>query len=160
MRRISLATQMTIALALGSIQSFAADATSPQDEIHMLRLMVEKQSLQIDALTQQITKLNELIEGVPHAKATPTPSTPPPAAPAAPSVRTTGVAEAAPAGTQPHVVAKGETLTAIARKYNVTISELQQLNKIEDGRKLRAGQTLVIPSAKTEVAPEQKPETP
>ena len=46
-----------------------------------------------------------------------------------------------------HVVAKGETLTSIARMHKVSIEELQKLNHIENDRKLQIGQTLVIPGA-------------
>jgi LysM repeat protein len=31
--------------------------------------------------------------------------------------------------------------------YKVTVDDLQQANHIEDGRKLQAGQTIVIPTA-------------
>ncbi|HEV8422403.1 MAG TPA: LysM domain-containing protein, partial [Chthoniobacterales bacterium] len=46
-----------------------------------------------------------------------------------------------------HVVAKGETLTSIAKMHKVTIGELQKLNHIEDDRKLQIGQTLLLPGA-------------
>jgi LysM repeat protein len=45
-----------------------------------------------------------------------------------------------------HIVARGETLTSIAKMYKVTVDELQNANHIEDGRKLQAGQTITIPS--------------
>jgi LysM repeat protein len=48
-----------------------------------------------------------------------------------------------------HTVARGETLTSIAKMYKVTVDELQTANNIEDGRKLQAGQTIVIPGAPT-----------
>jgi LysM repeat protein len=44
-----------------------------------------------------------------------------------------------------HVVARGETLTAIAHMYNVSISDLQKFNHIDNPTKLQAGQTLLIP---------------
>jgi len=45
-----------------------------------------------------------------------------------------------------HTVARGETLTSIAKMYKVTVDDLQKANHIEDGRKLQAGQTIVIPT--------------
>jgi LysM repeat protein len=45
-----------------------------------------------------------------------------------------------------HTVARGETLTSIAKMYKVTVDDLQKANNIEDGRKLQAGQTIVIPT--------------
>jgi LysM repeat protein len=44
-----------------------------------------------------------------------------------------------------HVVAKGETLSAIAARYKVTVAALKEANHISDERKLRVGQKLVIP---------------
>ena len=46
-----------------------------------------------------------------------------------------------------HVVAKGETLGAIAARYGVTVAALKTTNQIQDERKLRTGQTLTIPRA-------------
>jgi len=46
-----------------------------------------------------------------------------------------------------HTVARGETLTSIAKMYKVTVDDLQKANNIEDGRKLQAGQTIIIPTA-------------
>jgi len=51
-----------------------------------------------------------------------------------------------PAGNT-HIVARGETLTSIAKLYKVTVDELQNANHIEDGRKLQAGQTIIVPAA-------------
>ena len=44
-----------------------------------------------------------------------------------------------------HIVARGETLTSIARAHNVSVSELQKYNHIDNPLKLQAGQTLLIP---------------
>jgi LysM repeat protein len=52
-----------------------------------------------------------------------------------------------PAGANAHIVARGETLTSIAKMYKVSVEELQNANHIEDGRKLQAGQTISIPVA-------------
>jgi LysM repeat protein len=46
-----------------------------------------------------------------------------------------------------HTVTRGETLTSIAKMYKVSVDELQKANNIEDGRKLQAGQTIVIPGS-------------
>jgi hypothetical protein len=51
---------------------------------------------------------------------------------------------AVPAG-KTHVVASGETLSSIATHYGVTVAALERLNHIQDARKLRSGQTLVLP---------------
>ena len=44
-----------------------------------------------------------------------------------------------------HIVARGETLTSIARAHNVSVAELQKFNHIDNPLKLQAGQTLLIP---------------
>jgi len=55
-----------------------------------------------------------------------------------------------------HVVAKGETLYSLARKYNVTLKELLTKNGISDPSGLRAGARLVIPG---KVAPKSEKKT-
>jgi len=51
-----------------------------------------------------------------------------------------------------HTVARGETLTSIAKLYKVGVEELQKFNHIEDGRRLQAGQTIMIPTSPTPTA--------
>lgn len=44
-----------------------------------------------------------------------------------------------------HKVRKGETVHKIAKEYGVEVSQILKENKLKSGRKLRLGQTLVIP---------------
>ena len=44
-----------------------------------------------------------------------------------------------------HVVAKGETLTSIAKHYNIPLAELLKANKDVNDRKLQIGQTISVP---------------
>jgi membrane-bound lytic murein transglycosylase D len=44
-----------------------------------------------------------------------------------------------------HVVRRGESLSVIARRYGVTISELQSLNGLRSRHRIRAGQKLRLP---------------
>lgn len=61
-----------------------------------------------------------------------------PAAPAKkPSIPPTGRA---------HVVKPGETLSSIAARYGVSSQNLQGTNRIRDERKLKVGQTLIVPA--------------
>lgn len=46
-----------------------------------------------------------------------------------------------------HVVRPGETIVAIARAYEITVREIQQVNNIADPSQIRAGQILWIPRA-------------
>ena len=71
------------------------------------------------------------------ATAAPAAASAPAASPAAPVKRAEGSVV--------HVVKPGETLGAIARKYQVKTQDLLVANNISDPRKIRAGQELVIP---------------
>lgn len=44
-----------------------------------------------------------------------------------------------------HVVAKGDNPYSLAKKYNITQAALMKANNIDDPKKLKIGQTLVIP---------------
>ncbi len=128
----------------------------------MLRAVVEKQSKQIEQLTDQVAKLRIALErngdvslGAAATAPVPAPATPPPAAtvefsPDAP--------KAEPADGKRHVVIKGETLTSIAKQYSITLAELKKANKDVDERKLQIGQTLTIPTPKAGDPPPAKKE--
>ena len=116
-------------------QSPAPAAGSEASELLSLTKKIDEQNIKIDLLSQQILRLQQEIE---HPKAAGTDHTIPTA---------TAVSSTIPADANTHVVARGETLTSIAKMHKVTIDELQKLNHIEDARKLQPGQTLVIPGA-------------
>ncbi|QHI70901.1 LysM peptidoglycan-binding domain-containing protein [Tichowtungia aerotolerans] len=63
------------------------------------------------------------------------------AAPAAPSYS----GGAAGATGYEHVVQRGETLSAIAKAYNVTAKAIIEANKIKNPNRLSVGQKLFIP---------------
>jgi LysM repeat protein len=111
-------------------------------QLETLAKKIDEQNAKIDALSQEILKLEQQIShirpGVMIGESTPSPSSP--AAPAG---------SPAPAGANTHIVARGETLTSIAKMYKVGVDELQKINHIEDGRKLQAGQTITIPTSAT-----------
>lgn len=48
-----------------------------------------------------------------------------------------------------YVVERGDTLSAIARKFNVTVASLMVVNQITDPNQIRAGQRLTIPGTAT-----------
>lgn len=67
-----------------------------------------------------------------------------------PDQRAVQVAAARPissSGRKVHVVAKGETLGGIARRYKVTVDEIKRLNDIEDERRVRDGRELALPDS-------------
>jgi LysM repeat protein len=109
-------------------------------QIEALAKKIDEQNAKIDALSQEILKLEQQLShvrpGVMIGE-----STPSAAAAAAPAI---APLHSAAAGNT-HTVARGETLTSIAKMYKVTVDELQKANHIEDGRKLQAGQTITIP---------------
>lgn len=145
---ISRATFFSIALlvSIAVAQTPSPSPIQPSDsaQLEALTKKIDEQNAKIDALSQEILKLEQQIShirpGVMIGEATPS----------------AHLASAVPAESSPHsmtgnthTVARGETLTSIAKMYKVTVDELQTANNIEDGRKLQAGQTIVIPSAPT-----------
>ena len=117
--------------------------SSDVPRLEALTKKIDEQNVKIDALSQEILKLEEQLShfrpGVMIGEGMPSPATP--AAPAETASRT-------PSGNT-HTVARGETLTSIAKMYKVGVEELQNFNHIEDGRKLQAGQTIMIPASPT-----------
>lgn len=79
----------------------------------------------------------------------PTPMTPPPIVIAPPS----GPVTPAVAGENEYIVQSGDTLLAIAKRFQVELVQLMNLNEISDARKLRVGQRLQIPTATVPATP-------
>lgn len=166
---------LIVAGSVAATSVLAADSIEVR-ELRELRQTVEQQSKQIEALIEHVSKLTQAIEAqkataasAPAGSAAPPAGGPP--ASAAPGESAAGdrsaevpKAEAAKpesaAASGKHVVSKGETLTSIAKQHNVTISELQKVNKIENDRKLQIGQTLTIPAPKPSEAQPEKKENP
>jgi LysM repeat protein len=119
---------------------FGQTPENSPSQMDALTKKVDEINSKLDALSQQILKMEQQLSrpGVMVGEATPAAPT---AAPAAVAV------DPAHAGGTTHVVTRGETLTAIAKQYKVGVEELQKFNHIEDGRKLQAGQTIMIPPA-------------
>ncbi len=139
-----------------------AQDSAAVEEVRGLRALVEKQSKQIDALTEQIAKLRIALEkagDVPLAS-TATAPVAVPVAPAPAGEFSSDTPKAEPPDGKRHVVIKGETLTSIAKHYNLPVSDLKKANKDVDERKLQIGQTLTIPTPKGVEAPAEKKETP
>ncbi|HEY66268.1 MAG TPA: LysM peptidoglycan-binding domain-containing protein, partial [Caldilineae bacterium] len=84
---------------------------------------------------------------------TPTPTpTPTPTATPTPSPTPT------PGNAKVYVVALGDTLSGIARRFNISAEALARANDIEVGAQLRVGQELVIPSENEIPTPTSQPE--
>ena len=135
---------LVLAFCIASAQTPAPESAKPADaaELEALAKKIDEQNAKIDALSQEILKLEQEVShirpGIMVGESTPSPGTS-----AAPAMSSSHPGAAG----NTHIVARGETLTAIAKMYKVTVDELQKANHIEDGRKLQAGQTVVIPTA-------------
>ena len=117
-------------------------AGDKSDEAALLALTkkIEEQNTKIDMLSQQILKLelqvSNIRPGVMIGEPTPSP----------------GASSSAPEPSRPaqtgntHVVAKGETLTSIAKMHKVSVEELKKFNRIENDRTWQIGQTIMIPT--------------
>ena len=140
---IFFATFLFGLLCTASAQTPAPKPDKPDDatQLEALAKKIDEQNAKIDALSQEILKLAQQIAnirpGVMIGESTPSAASPATAAGSSPH----------PAGANTHIVARGETLTSIAKTYKISVDELQTANHIEDGRKLQAGQTIIIPAA-------------
>lgn len=126
------------------IASSTLYAQSPGEQSDALQKKIDEINTKIDALSQQILKIEQQLDrmnrpGVMIGEGTP-PAGVPPANAETPKA-------SPPPGTSSHTIAKGETLTSIAKMHKVGIDELQKLNHIENDRKLQVGQTILIPGA-------------
>jgi LysM repeat protein len=143
----------TLSLSFSLLSAVSAQTPPPESpksldaaQLEALAKKMDEQNAKIDALSQEILKLEQQLShirpGIMIGENTPgenSSSSPIPAAPAESASHATGG--------NTHTVARGETLTSIAKMYKVGVDELQKFNHIEDGRKLQAGQTIVIPTS-------------
>ena len=129
-------------------------AVSQAAQLQELTKKIEEQNAKIDMLSQEILKLELEVtnrrpgvmigEGAP-ATSTSTSTT---SATSAASASTPAADVAAKSGNgNNHIVARGETLTSIAKMHGVSVSDLQKFNHIDNPLKLQAGQTLLIPAS-------------
>ena len=131
------------AVFLGPIAAAFAQTPQPSStpgEMLTLERKIDELNTKIDALSQHILKLEQQGSrpGMMIGETTPSP------VPSAATI-TTESAHPSSANGSTHVVARGETLTSIAKQHKVGVEDLQKFNHIEDGRKLQAGQTIMIP---------------
>jgi LysM repeat protein len=154
----------SLGLLFATMVCSTAPAQSPADDksekamLEALSKKIDEQNAKIDTLSQQILKLEQQITKIrPGVLIGETPSPSPSTAP------TSSATADAPKPTQSgnsHVVAKGETLTSIAKMHKVSVEELQKFNHIENDRKLQIGQTIMIPPASTSPAGSPTPAPP
>ena len=145
-----------MAVACGSFAQTMAptpnQAVSQAAQLQELTKKIEEQNAKIDMLSQEILKLELEVtnnhrpgvmigEGAPATSASSSSTTT-----TSTSTSTPAVDSSAKTGNgNSHTVARGETLTSIAKMHGVSVSELQKYNHIDNPLKLQAGQTLLIP---------------
>ncbi len=97
----------------------------------------------------QITNPNLIFVGqdleIPTGDATPVPTTPPPG--------TTPTPTPPPTGSQTYIVQPGDTLSAIARRFNTTVTAIAQASGISNINRIYVGQRLTIPGSGTTPPP-------
>jgi LysM repeat protein len=156
-----------IAFMMAPISFLAAQekgGATTQGDLEAIKAELRSQDDRINRLSAEVTRLTDALKdkgivvekgGTSVPKASPAPK----AAPASPSATvpgTVGVDNPSPTavgGVRSHVVAKGETLTQIAKQYGVSVEDIEQLNKITDAKKLQIGQTLKIPGSGSSASP-------
>jgi LysM repeat protein len=147
-------------LCVSFSHSHAADpkpkAVTSKD-IDALRQSIEDQSKQIEALTQEIAHLTEVLAAHGISVGATSTTTPAPS-PENTAPAMAGTIQPSPDNQGSHTVTKGETLTSIAKHYKITVGELEKVNKIENDRTLQIGQILIIPAATPSATPEDKKE--
>jgi LysM repeat protein len=152
MRRLALAscTILLAALVCPRLAAQTPAADKPDRALlESLSKKIDEQNAKIDALSQQILKLEQQVSHMRPGVIIGESPTPAPSA----NTAVTEVPKAPQSGNS-HVVAKGETLTSIAKMHKVSVEELQKFNHIENDRKLQIGQTIMIPpSANSPASP-------
>jgi len=157
---VANALAATVLIALASSNGFAQTSTPTPHitatqaaagqaaQLQELTKKIEEQNAKIDMLSQQILKLQSQLSnqrpGVIIGEGAPAAST------SATSTTSTAVSPEPSAKADngnSHIVARCETLTSIAKAHNVSVSELQKYNHIDNPLKLQAGQTLLIPAS-------------
>src|SRR5213080_1931635 len=122
-------------------------AANQTAQLQELTKKIDEQNAKIDMLSQQILKLQLQLSnqrpGVMIGEGAPSTSTSTSTTPTSTPVPAEPSAKAGDGNS--HVVARGETLTSIAKIHNVSVSDLQKFNHIDNPLKLQAGQTLLIP---------------
>ena len=166
MVRLARAFSILVCCAAGTLlaQVSSGSASAPAgDELRTLHQMLEQQSKQLDVLAREVARLNLLLEALvptgtglaPTPAESATASNPELSIPKADPAAATSASPSGPI----HIVTKGETLTAIAKRYKVTVPELLKVNKIADVRKLQIGQTIALPpGAKLQESPAPSPQ--
>ena len=127
----------------------AEAALSPED----IATQMETPAPEATATPTPIPTPTEQPTEAPTLTATPSPTPPPPTA--APTATQAPATKAPAAGGKPttYAIQSGDTLLAIANRFNITLDALLAANKLSVKSVLRIGQQLVIPGAGAPIQP-------
>ncbi|MEO8350539.1 MAG: LysM peptidoglycan-binding domain-containing protein [Chthoniobacteraceae bacterium] len=118
--------------------SLAQEPSAWIEELRAMRKTIEQQNEQLKALKAEVARLAEAVRSPEGG--------PPTAVKESAPAEEFGEAPKAEAIVRPtHIVVKGDTFTSIAKRYNLTVPELQKANKDVKERSLQIGQSIVIP---------------
>src|SRR5260370_13875580 len=141
---VALASSNSFAQTKAAATQTAANQTAQLQE---LTKKIDEQNAKIDMLSQQILKLQLQLSnqrpGVMIGEGAPSTSTSTSTTPT--STPAPGDPSAKAGDGNSHVVARGETLTSIAKMHNVSLSDLQKFNHIDNPLTLQSCPTLLIP---------------
>jgi LysM repeat protein len=118
-------------------QGAAPAGASLLDEVRALRQLVEQQSKQIQALSDQVARLTARLDNGAAAGA--------PVVAAAEGPATARVVAAPQPLVNSHIVVKGDSLEKIAKTHNITVADILKLNKIPDPKRIQIGQQIILP---------------
>src|SRR6266702_2348465 len=133
---VALASSNSFAQTLGATPKAAATQTAANQtaQLQELTKKIDEQNAKIDMLSQQILKLQLQLSnqrpGVMIGEGAPSTSTSTSTTPT--STPTPGDPSAKVSDGNSHVVARGETLTSIAKMHNISVSDLQNFNHIDN----------------------------
>ena len=117
----------------------AGGGSAVEHEVGALRTELDALRAKVDNLRLGIaTNTNTGSTATPS----PTPEPPPVATPTRPPEPTLTV----PPGGTLHILKSGETLTALSKKYGVSLQKIQAANQGLDARKLQIGSKIIIPA--------------
>ena len=143
-----LATAIALIVSPFSFLMAQEKGGSSQSDLEAIKAELKAQEDRINKLSAEVGRLAEALKekGI---VLTPKAAVVNPSATVPGTVGVDNPSPTAAAGVRTHVVAKGETLIQIAKQYGVTVEDIEQLNKIQDAKKLQIGQTIKIPGTGT-----------
>lgn len=143
--------ELAKAEAMGSlVPSLPLQFEKLREENQRLHSLIASQQVELASLRAQLTAARQAAAAVPDAgaRARPAGGSVQPGAASSPPMASSPAPSPAAASRPPrqHTVRQGETLAAIARQYGVSLEAVLAANPRVNPKRLRVGQTVVVPS--------------